>query len=67
MKFHQELYEATIQTFTEDGTVNESYMKSEAQLQADVLGLKEPPPFDRPFGLSFARKANQRLKNGKPQ
>jgi ABC-type nitrate/sulfonate/bicarbonate transport system substrate-binding protein len=63
----KELYDTTIQTFTEDGTVDESFMKSEAQLQADVLGLKEPPPFDRPFDLSFARKANQRLKNGKPQ
>lgn len=63
----KELYETTIQTFTQDGTVDESFMKSEAQLQADVLGLKEPPPFDRPFDLSFARKAAQRLKNWKPQ
>jgi len=63
----KELYETTIQTFTQDGTVDESFMKSEAQLQADVLSIKEPPPFDRPFDLSFARKANQRLKNWKPQ
>ena len=63
----KEIYEMTSQTFTEDGSVNESFMKSEAQLQADVLGLKEPPPFDRPFDLSFARKANQRLKNWNPQ
>jgi NitT/TauT family transport system substrate-binding protein len=63
----KDLYDSTIQTFTQDGTVDESFMKSEAQLQADVLGLKEPPPFDRPFDLSFARKANQRLKNWKPQ
>ena len=63
----KELYDTTIQTFTQDGTVDESFMKSEAQLQANVLGLKEPPPFDRPFDLSFARKANQRLKSWKPQ
>jgi len=63
----KDLYETTIQTFTQDGTVDESFMKSEAQLQADVLGLKEPPPFDLPFDLSFARKANRRLKNWKPQ
>ncbi|MBI4487552.1 MAG: ABC transporter substrate-binding protein [Deltaproteobacteria bacterium] len=63
----KELYETTIETFTEDGTTGEDFMKSEAQLQATALGLKEVPPFDRPFDLSFARRANQILKNWKPQ
>ena len=40
---------------------------SEAQIQAAGLGLKELPPPERPFDLSFARKANERLKNWKPQ
>lgn len=63
----RELYETTIQTFTENGIVGEDFMKSEAQLQTSALGLKEVPPFDRPFDLTFARRANQLLRNWKPQ
>jgi NitT/TauT family transport system substrate-binding protein len=63
----KELYETTIQTFTENGMAGEDFMKSEVQLQASVLGIKEIPPFDRPFDLSFVRKANQSLKNWQPQ
>lgn len=62
----RELYETTIQTFTQDGMVGEDFMKSEAQLQATALGLKENPPFERPFDLSFARKANRLLADWKP-
>jgi len=62
----KELYETTIQTFSQDGSPGEDLMKSEVQLQASVLDLKEVPPFDRPFDLSFVRKANQSLKNWKP-
>jgi len=62
----RELYETTIQTFSVDGTAGEDLMKSEVQLQASVLGLKEVPPFDRPFDLSFVRKANQTLITWKP-
>ncbi|MBI4523905.1 MAG: ABC transporter substrate-binding protein [Deltaproteobacteria bacterium] len=58
----RELYETTIRTFTEDGMAGEDFMKSEVQLQASVLGLKDVPPFDRPFDLTFARRANQILK-----
>jgi NitT/TauT family transport system substrate-binding protein len=63
----KELYHATIGMFTEDGTAGEDFMRSEAQLQASVLDLRQTPPFDRPFDLSFARKARQSLKNWKPQ
>ena len=63
----KELYETTIQTFTADGTIGEEIMRSEAQLQASVMNLKEVPPPDRVFDMSFTRKANQRLKNWKPQ
>ncbi len=59
------LYEATIQTFTENGIVGEDFMKSEAQLQATALGLKELPPFERPFDLSFARNASRILADWK--
>jgi NitT/TauT family transport system substrate-binding protein len=62
-----EVYDTTIQTFTADGTRGEDFMRSEAQIQATALGLKELPPPERPFDLSFARKANERLKNWKPQ
>ena len=63
----KEVYDTTIQTFTADGTRGEDFMRSEAQIQAAGLGLKELPPPERPFDLSFARKANERLKNWKPQ
>jgi NitT/TauT family transport system substrate-binding protein len=63
----KEVYDTTIQTFTADGTRGEDFMRSEAQIQAAALGLKEVPPPERPFDLSFARKANERLKNWKPQ
>lgn len=63
----REIYDTTIQTFTPDGMRGEDFMKSEAEIQAAALGLKELPPPERPFDLSFARKANERLKNWKPQ
>lgn len=63
----KEVYDTTSPTFTADGTIGEDFMRSEAQIQAAALGLKEPPPPERPFDLSFARKANERLKNWKPQ
>ena len=63
----QEIYETSIQTFTADGTRGEDFMKSEAQIQAAGLGLKEIPPSERAFDMSFARKANDRLRNWKPQ
>lgn len=63
----KEVYDTTIQTFTADGTRGEDFMRSEAQIQAAALGLKELPPPERPFDWSFARKANERLKNWKPQ
>jgi len=63
----REIYEASIQTFTPDGMRGEDFMKSEAEIQAAALGLKEIPPVERPFDLSFARRANERLKNWKPQ
>jgi NitT/TauT family transport system substrate-binding protein len=62
----RQLHEATIETFTQDGTVSDEIMKSEAQLQASALDLKEVPPFDRAFDMSFARKANQSLKTWRP-
>jgi NitT/TauT family transport system substrate-binding protein len=62
----KELYETTIQTFAEDGMAGEDLMRSEVQLQASVADVKEVPPFDRPFDLSFARKANQTLRTWKP-
>jgi hypothetical protein len=63
----RDVYDTTIQTFVADGMRGEDFMKSEAQIQASALGLKEPPPPERPFDLSFARKANERLKNWNPQ
>ncbi len=63
----KEVYDTTIQTFTADGTRGEDFMRSEAQIQAAALGLKELPPPERPFDLSFARKANERLRNWKPR
>jgi len=63
----QELYNATIGMFTEDGTAGEDFMRSEVQLQAGVLGLKEVPPFGQPFDMSFALKTNQRLRNWNPR
>jgi NitT/TauT family transport system substrate-binding protein len=63
----KEVYDTTIQTFTADGTVGEDFMRSEAQIQAASLGLKELPPPERPFDLSFARKANERLRGWKPR
>jgi ABC-type nitrate/sulfonate/bicarbonate transport system substrate-binding protein len=63
----KEVYDTTIQTFTADGMRGEDFMRSEAQIQAAALGLKELPPPERPFDLSFARKANEKLKNWKPQ
>jgi len=46
---------------------NAEFMKNEVQLQAGVLGLKEVPPFGQPFDMSFALKANQRLRNWNPR
>src|SRR5713226_4312268 len=63
----KEVYDTTIQTFTADGTRGEDFMRSEAQIQAAALGLKELPQPERPFDLSFARKANEKLKSWKPQ
>ncbi len=63
----REIYDTAIQTFTPDGMWGEEFMRSEAEIQAAALGLKETLPFERPFDLSFARKANERLKNWKPQ
>lgn len=63
----KQLYEATIQTFTEDGTVGEDIMRSEAQLQASVLNLKEVPPIERAFDMSFVLRANQRLRTWSPK
>jgi ABC-type nitrate/sulfonate/bicarbonate transport system substrate-binding protein len=63
----KEVYDTTIQTFTTDGTRGEDFMRSEAQIQAAGLGLRELPPPERPFDLSFARKANEKLKNWNPQ
>jgi NitT/TauT family transport system substrate-binding protein len=62
----RQLHDATIETFTQDGTISDEIMKSEAQLQASALDLKEVPPFDRAFDMGFARKANQSLKNWQP-
>ena len=63
----KEVYDTTLQTFTADGTRGEDFMRSEAEIQAAALGLKELPPPERPFDLSFARKANERLRNWKPR
>ena len=63
----KEVYEMSLPTFTERGTVGEEFMKNEVQLQAGVLGLKEFPPFNQAFDMSFALKASQRLKNWNPQ
>jgi NitT/TauT family transport system substrate-binding protein len=63
----KEVYDTTVRTFTPDGTPGEDFMRSEAQIQAAALNLKELPPPERPFDFSFARKANDRLKNWKPQ
>lgn len=67
MEMAKEVYEMSLPTFTEGGTVGDEFMKNEVQLQAGVLGLKELPPFSQPFDMSFALKANQRLKNWNPQ
>jgi NitT/TauT family transport system substrate-binding protein len=67
MEMVKEVYDTTIQTFTADGMRGEDFMRSEAQIQAASLGLKELPPPERPFDLSFARRANERLKNWRPQ
>jgi NitT/TauT family transport system substrate-binding protein len=63
----RDVYDTTIRTFVADGMRGEDFMKSEAQIQASALGLKDLPPPERPFDLSFARKANERLKNWKPE
>ena len=67
MEMAKEVYEMSLPTFTEGGTAGDEFMKNEVQLQAGVLGLKEVPRFDQPFDMSFALKANQRLRNWKPQ
>jgi ABC-type nitrate/sulfonate/bicarbonate transport system substrate-binding protein len=67
MEMAKEVYEMSLPTFTAEGTAGAEFMKNEVQLQAGVLGLKEILPFDHPFDMSFALKANQRLKNWKPQ
>ncbi|MGH7773301.1 MAG: ABC transporter substrate-binding protein [Candidatus Binatia bacterium] len=63
----KEVYDTTIRIFAADGMRGEDFMRSEALIQAAALSLKELPPVERPFDLSFARKANERLKNWKPQ
>ncbi len=63
----KEVYEMSIPMFTEGGIAGEGFMKSEVQLQAGVLGLKEVLPFGQPFDMSFALKANQGLKNWTPR
>jgi len=67
MEMAKEVYEMSLPTFTAEGTAGAEFMKNEVQLQAGVIGLKEIPPFDHPFDMSFALKANQRLRNWKPQ
>ena len=67
MEMAKEVYEMSLPTFTAGGTAGAEFMKTEVQLQAGVLGLKEVPPFDQPFDMSFALKANQRLRNWKAQ
>jgi NitT/TauT family transport system substrate-binding protein len=63
----KEVYEMSLPTFTKAGSVTEEFMKNEAELQAGVLRLKAVPPYDRPFDMSFALKASQRIGNWKPQ
>lgn len=63
----REVYDMSLPTFTEGGTAGDDFMKNEVQLQTGVLGLKEVSRFDQPFDMSFALKANQRLKNWNPQ
>ncbi|MBI4523906.1 MAG: ABC transporter substrate-binding protein [Deltaproteobacteria bacterium] len=67
MEMAREVYEMSIPMFTDGGAAGEDFMKNEVQLQAGVLGLKEVPPFGHPFDMSFALKANQRLKNWTPR
>ncbi len=67
MEMAKEVYEMSLPMFTEGGTAGDEFMKNEVQLQAGVLGLKEVPPFGQPFDMSFALKANQRLKNWNPR
>ena len=67
MEMAKEVYEMSLPMFTEGGTAGDEFMRNEVQLQAGVLGLKEVPPFGQPFDMSFALKANQRLRNWNPR
>ena len=67
MEMAKEVYEMSIPMFTEGGTAGDGFMRSEVQLQVGVLGLKEVPPFGQPFDMSFALKANQRVRNWTPR
>jgi ABC-type nitrate/sulfonate/bicarbonate transport system substrate-binding protein len=60
--FAARLYDEVRLSTTEDGTANEEEQKSSLSYLLDRAGLKQPPPLDRVYDFSFARKAMRDLK-----
>ncbi|MBI4524855.1 MAG: ABC transporter substrate-binding protein, partial [Deltaproteobacteria bacterium] len=57
------LYDDVRLSTTEEGTANEEEQKSSISYLLERAGLKQPPPLDRVYDFSFARKAMSDLKS----
>jgi len=55
------LYDLILPGTTRDGTINESLQKRSIENVIDRVGIKEPPPLDRMYNFSLARKIRDEL------
>ena len=55
-------YDQALQAMTQDGTTSKEDQKKYLELVANIRGVKKPPPFEKFFDFSLARKVNAELK-----
>jgi hypothetical protein len=55
------LYDLILPGTTRDGTINEALQKRSIENVIERVGIKEPPPLDRMYNFSVARKVRDEL------
>jgi ABC-type nitrate/sulfonate/bicarbonate transport system substrate-binding protein len=55
------LYDLILPGTTRDGTINEELQKKSIEHVIERVGVKEPPPLDRMYNFSIARKGRNEL------
>ena len=55
------LYDLILPGTTRDGTINEALQKRSIENVIERVGVKEPPPLDRMYNFSVARKVRDEL------